>query len=172
MLRKIILTLTIVCFYLLQTTLFKSIALASVSPNLFIILTVAAGFMRGKREGLYVGFFCGLLLDLYYGQVIGFQALIYMYIGFLNGLFHNLFYDDDVTLPLGLVFVSDFLYNFVYYVFRFLLRNRLDFGYYFLHIIMPEIIYTVVITLFIYRIMLRVNRAIEVYERKRATKFG
>lgn len=172
MLRKIILTCTIFIFYLLQTTLFKSISLASVSPNLFIILTVAAGFLRGKREGLYVGFFCGLLLDLYYGQVIGFQALLYMYVGVLNGLFHNLFYDDDVTLPLGLVLASDFLYNFVYYVFRFLLRNRLDFGYYFMNIILPEMIYTVVVTIFIYRIMLLVNRKLEAYERKRATKFG
>jgi rod shape-determining protein MreD len=172
MLRKIILAATILIFYLLQTTLFKSVALASVSPNLFIILTVAAGFMRGKREGLYVGFFCGLMLDLYYGQVIGFQALLYMYIGYINGFFHNLFYDDEITLPLGLVLGSDFIYNFVYYVFRFLLRNRLDFGYYFMHIILPEMIYTIVITIFIYRIMLRVNRAVEAYERKRATKFG
>ena len=51
-------------------------------------------------------------------------------------------------------------------------RLSLDFGYYFMHIILPEMIYTIVITIFIYRIMLRVNRAVEAYERKRATKFG
>ena len=172
MLRKFVLTITILIFYLLQTTLFKALSLASVAPNLLIILTFAAGFMRGKKEGMFVGLFSGLVLDLFYGQVIGFNALRYMYIGYINGFFHSMFYDEDVTLPLGLVMGSDFVYNFVYYVFRFLLRNRLDFGYYLIHIILPEMIYTVVVTVVLYRIMLRIHRKLEAYEKRRATKFG
>ena len=59
MLRKFVLTITILIFYLLQTTLFKALSLASVAPNLLIILTFAAGFMRGKKEGMFVGLFSG-----------------------------------------------------------------------------------------------------------------
>lgn len=172
MLRKIVLTISILIFYLLQCTLFKSLALASVSPNLLLILTFAAGFMRGKKEGMYVGFFSGLVIDIFYGSVIGFNSLLYMYIGYINGYFNRLFYDEDVTLPIGLVFASDFVYNFFYYIFAFLLRNRLNFIYYFIHIIIPEMVYTVVITVIIYRIMLKVNRKLEVYEKRRETKFG
>lgn len=172
MLRKFVLAITIVFFYLLQTTWFNALSLASVTPNLLIILTFAAGFMRGKKEGMLVGLFSGLLLDLFYGQIIGFNALLYMYIGYINGFFNSIFYDEDVTLPLGLVLGSDFAYNFVYYIFRFLLRNRLDFGYYMIHIILPEMIYTVIITIIIYRIILKVNRKLEAYEKRSATKFG
>lgn len=172
MLRKFLLTITIVLFYILQCTLFKALALASVSPNLLLILTFAAGFMRGKKEGMYVGFFSGLLLDLFYGKTIGFHALLYMYIGYTNGFFNNVFYDDDVTLPIGLLCASDFLYNFVFYIFAFLLRNRLNLGYYIIHIILPEMIYTVVIMLLIYRLMLRINRGLEEVEKRSATKFG
>lgn len=171
MLRKIIVSITILVFYLLQSTLFKALSLASVSPNLLLILTFAAGFMMGKKEGMYVGFFSGLVLDIFYGRVIGFNAVLYMYIGYINGFFNSMFYDEDVTLPIGLVCVSDFAYNFVYYIFSFLLRNRLDFPYYFIHIILPEIIYTVVITLLIYRLLLKVHRKLAEYEKRSATKF-
>lgn len=172
MLRKIILGISIFVFYLLQCTVFKALSLASVSPNLLLILTFAAGFMRGKKEGMFVGFFSGLVLDIFYGQVIGFNALLYMYIGYINGFFNSMFYDEDVTLPIGLVFGSDFVYSSFYYVFNFMLRNRLNFIYYLIHIILPEMIYTVVITLLIYRIMLKINRKLEAYEKRSATKFG
>lgn len=172
MLRKFVLGITIVFFYLLQTTWMKAFSLASVTPNLLLILTFAAGFMRGKKEGLWVGFFAGLMLDLFYGQVIGFQALLYMWIGYINGFFNALFYDEEITLPLGLVIGSEFTYNFVYYVFRFLLRNRLDYSYYLIHIVIPETIYTVVVAVLIYRILLKINHKIEAYEKRRETKFG
>lgn len=172
MLRKFILFISIIVFYVLQCTLFKTFALASVSPNLLLILTFAAGFMRGKKEGMYVGFFSGLILDIFYGQVIGFNALLYMYIGYINGFFNSMFYDEDVTLPIGLVFASDFVYNFFYFIFSFLLRNRLNFIYYLIHIILPEMIYTIIITLVIYRVMLKINRKLEAYEKRSATKFG
>ena len=83
-----------------------------------------------------------------------------------------MFYDEDVTLPIRLVFGSDFVYSFFYYVFNFMLRNRLNLIYYLINIILPEKIYTVVITLLIYRIMLKINRKLEAYEKRSATKFG
>ena len=172
MIRKLVLTISIILFYILQCTLFQKLSLASVSPNLLLILTFAAGFMRGKKEGLYVGFFCGFLLDLFYGKTIGFNAMLYMYIGYINGFFSNVFYDDEVPFPIGLLCASDFLYNFVFYIFAFLLRNRLAFSYYLLHIILPEMIYTVVIMLLIYRLMLKINRKLEELEKRSAAKFG
>ena len=49
------------CF-LLQSTLFQStFAVADVAPNLMVILTVSFGLMRGKREGMFVGFLGGIL---------------------------------------------------------------------------------------------------------------
>ena len=171
MLRKVVLTISVLLLFMLQCTLFKVLSLASVSPNLLLIITFAAGFMRGKKEGMYVGLFCGLLLDLFFGKVIGFQALLYMYIGFINGIFNRVFYDEDVTLPIGLLCASDFIYNFVFYVFAFLIRSRLDFGYYLIHIILPEMLYTVIIMLIFYRPMLWANHKIEKSEKRSASKF-
>jgi len=59
--------------------------------------------MRGKKEGLYIGFFTGILLDIFSGSVIGINALIYMYIGYLNGYFRKMFYPEDIKLPMLLI---------------------------------------------------------------------
>ena len=71
--------LIIICF-LLQTTVFKGLAFGGIVPNLLVIITSAFGFMRGEKTGLVIGFFCGLLADIFFGNVLGLNAMIYMYI--------------------------------------------------------------------------------------------
>ena len=67
--RKIIVILTVIICFLLQSTIFKFLSFASISPNLLIIVTSSFGFMRGKKEGMVIGFFSGLLIDIFYGSV-------------------------------------------------------------------------------------------------------
>lgn len=153
--------LMIVLCFILQNTVFQTLALASISPNLLVILTASIGLMRGKREGMLVGFCCGFLIDIFYGNLFGFYALVYMYLGYMNGFFNKIFYDDDVKLPMLLIGASEFLYSLIIYVFLFLIRTRFDFGYYFIHIIIPELVYTIVVTIFFYRIINVVNRKLE-----------
>ncbi|MDE5780795.1 MAG: rod shape-determining protein MreD [Lachnospiraceae bacterium] len=172
MLRKFIMTVLVLIFYLLQCTLFKTWSLASVSPNLLLILTFAAGFMGGRKNGMYVGFISGMILDLFYGDVIGFNTLILLYIGYVNGLFNKMFYDEEITLPIILLVGSELSYSFIYYIFNFLLRGRLDMGYYFMHIMLPELAYTVVISVLVYRLLLRLNRRLDDFEKRSAAKFG
>ena len=73
--RKLILAVLILLAFVLQGTVFQTLSIASIVPNLLLILTVSFGFMRGKKEGMFVGFFCGLLIDIFYGSMIGFYAL-------------------------------------------------------------------------------------------------
>lgn len=155
--RKLILAVLILLTFILQGTVFQTLSIASIAPNLLLILTVSFGFMRGKREGLFTGFFCGLLVDIFYGNLIGFYALLYMYIGFLNGFLYKVFYDEDIKVPMVLVAVSDIAYGVIVYGLQFLLRGRLDFFSYLRHIILPEMVYTVLLTVILYRIFYRLN---------------
>ena len=63
-----------------------------------IVVVSAFGFMRGKKEGLWIGFFTGLLLDVFTGSILGFYALLYMYVGYFNGFFRKMFYPEDIKL--------------------------------------------------------------------------
>ena len=78
--RNVILFFVIITGFVLHTTLFQALSLGSISPNIMIIITAAYGFMFGKHYGMTVGFICGLLMDIFYGDVLGFYALIYLYI--------------------------------------------------------------------------------------------
>lgn len=169
--RKV--TVFIICAicYLLQTTLFQTLAFASISPNLLIIVVSAFGFMRGKKEGLYIGFFCGMLLDIFSGSVLGIYALLYMYIGYVNGYFRKMFYPEDIKLPMLLIAGSDLSCSLLIYFFFFLFRKRLDFQYYLLNIIIPELVYTMLVTIFLYVIVLKINQRLEVIEKRSASKF-
>ena len=161
MLRKIIVALMILISFLLQSTVFKALAIGSISPNLLVVLTSSFGFMRGKKEGLWVGFFCGLLEDIFYGRLLGMHAVMYMYIGYVNGYFNRIFYGEDIKLPIFLISVSELAYGLGTYAVMFLMRSRFAFFYYLTRIILPELVYTVILTLVFYRIIYSVNRTLE-----------
>ena len=146
----------IICF-ILQSTLFHYLSLAGLVPNLLLIVTMSFGLMRGRKEGMLVGFFSGLLIDIFFGTVLGPYALIYMTMGYINGFFHRIYYVEDVLLPMIMISMNDLIYNILIYLIYFLLRNRLDFGEYLITLILPEMLYTILITLFFYKLLVRIN---------------
>ena len=123
--RRIVLFIIITLCFLLQTTLFKTLSFANISPNLLII----------------------------------------------NGLFQKRFYPDDIKLPMLLIGGSDLFYNLVVYFFMFLLRGRFSFLYYLKSIIIPEFVYTMVISILLYLVFLKLNQKLEAHEKRRAKKF-
>ncbi len=171
MLSFLIISIGVFLVFLCQTCILPGVMPLSVLPNLFIILTASNGFMREENSGLAVGFCCGLLYDIFFGEVIGFHALLYMYIGFLNGKFSRVFYPEDIKLPLALITVSDLTYSLICYVFQFLLWGRLDFSYYFLHVILPEMVVTLTATLVFYPLILLINEWLRKRERKKEQRF-
>ena len=169
--KNIIMFLTVIFCFCLQSTLFRTLNFGGIGPNLLIIVTAVFGFMNGKKIGTVIGFICGFLVDIFFGSVLGFYALIYMYIGFINGMFHKIFYPEDIKLPLTLIGVSDAVYGLTTYFLLFLLRSRFQFPFYFMHVILPEIVYTIVITIFLYPVILVINKHFVEEEKRSAKKF-
>lgn len=171
MIRKVVVTLFVLICFVLQCTVFRGLDFGGIVPNLMIILTSSFGFMRGEKEGLIIGFFCGLLNDIFFGDILGFYALVLMYIGFINGKFSRVFYPEDIKLPLALIVVSDLSYGMLCYILMFLLRGRFHFSYYFASVILPEALYTIVVTIFLYPVILKINEKLEAGERRSEQKF-
>ena len=74
---------------------------------------------------MIVGFFSGLLMDIFYGSTIGGFAFLYMMFGFVDGFFHRIYYSDDNILPLVLIGVNDLVYGVIMYILCGLLHNSL-----------------------------------------------
>jgi len=163
--RRIIGTgLTVIIFFVMQTSLFEMLKLADIMPNVLLILISSVAVMRGQKAGMLVGFFSGLLMDMFFGNYLGILAFIYMLFGFADGFFNRIYYSDDNFLPLILIGVNDLLYGFLMFIGQGLLKNHLNFFYYLTSIILPELVYTVAVGLLLYQILLRLNSFLERFE--------
>jgi rod shape-determining protein MreD len=171
-LRRTIEIVTAIFLFLLQITWFKGLEIASVAPNLLIIFVSAIGVLRGSREGMLIGFISGLFVDIYFAGILGFYALMYMCIGYAIGYFKRVFFAEDIKLPLILVMLGDAIFNILVYGFKFMLRGDLSFPYYLMNLILPEVMYTFIVSLFILPVIIKVDRLLEEYEKKGASKFG
>ncbi|MCR5671601.1 MAG: rod shape-determining protein MreD [Butyrivibrio sp.] len=161
----------VVMSFVLQSTVFRAMDFGGVVPNLMIIITASSAFIKGDRTGLLIGFFSGLLVDIFFGSYIGFFALIYMYIGFVVGKLHEIFFSQNMAIPIVVIALSDLLFGFVCYVLMFLFRTKFDIGYYMMNIIVPEMVYTCLVSIFYYPLILYVNNGIDEREQRSAKKF-
>lgn len=166
--RLIVYTIELLVCFVLQSSAYRYFQLADIMPNLILILVVSTAYMRGRNAGMLLGFFSGLLVDLMYGSyvigtysLIGVHALLYLLIGYFLGYTNKFFSNDDYTLPLILIGGSEFIYKFLYYVIEFLLRGRLNFLLYLRRYILPEIVYTVAISIFLYKLLHMINKRLD-----------
>lgn len=156
---------------ILQCSVLSALSLGGIVPNLLLILTSAYGLIRGEKDGLLIGFFCGLLLDILFSDFLGFYALLMMYIGFLNGKLNRAYYPEDYKLPIALIVISDLTYGLICYVLLFLLRGKFYFFYYLGHVILPEVVYTVVAAIVLYPLILFTEQKFHSGDKRRTKGF-
>ena len=159
--RLVTLTILIIISFLLQTTILSFHDASGFSPNLLMIITMSFGIMRGRREGMLVGFACGFLMDVFFNTLMGPYMLLYMTIGYINGFFHKNFVLENAMLPVLVITVDEIIYNIFIYIFSYLLRNRTEFLYFFVHVILPDTVYTIIVAAIIYRFYIFVNRVLK-----------
>lgn len=163
--RAIITLVLSIVLFCIESTILKDFAIRGITPNLIIAFVVSVALLRGSKTGAVVGGLLGILQDLLFYPFFGFQTLFYIYIGLGVGFFNKDFYKDNYVLPLLLISVADLLYGFVMYVFFYLFKGHLNIGDYIGNIILPEMIYTVILGLAIYKLMLFVNKKCDKLEK-------
>ncbi len=152
--------------FLLQVSVLPAFTGTGIRPNIMIILVASFGFMNGEKSGMAMGFACGLLTDIFFGSAIGLYTLLYVLAGYLNGLFQRVFYPEELKLPLMLILGSDVGLNFVCYCLLFLLRSRLNIVFYLFHVILPEAVFTFVIAVAVYPLLLFLHKKLEQAEKR------
>lgn len=157
-LRIFFYVLSIVVAFLIQTSVFPLIPFLAASPNLLLILTFSFGFLHGNLPGMIYGLGAGLLMDLFYSGPFGFYTLIFITIGYANGFFSKIYYEEYITLPMVMCVISELIYHLYIYVFRFLIRGKLSVGYYVLHIVLPSMVFSLMVTLVLYRFFFTASR--------------
>ena len=72
---------------------------------------------------------------------------------------------DYYKLPLFLIFLSDITYGMFCYIALYLLQGKFELPYYFMKIIVPEAVYTILISVLLYPLLLWIHKRLTVRER-------
>jgi len=155
---------------MLQSTVLRGIAIGGILPDLLLILTVSAAIVHGSEKGSLLGFIVGLMEDLLFFRILGFYALIYMMIGFLTGFLTRNLSRSLLLLPIAFCAVSSLLSGIFQFVFLRFMRGDIRLGYYLQNLILPELIYTVLLGVALYPLLIRLNELTEHWDDVNAQK--
>lgn len=88
---------------LIQTTLASDLRIAQIAPDVMILLSVCAGLTGGTEAGAWVGFWSGLLSDMFLTSTpVGLSALTYCLIGAgVGALRASVLQERKALLPLA-----------------------------------------------------------------------
>lgn len=146
--------LTLLFFFIVQSSVLKGLSLSGAIPNLLLVLTVSYGYLRGETSAMTVGFFSGLLLDIFGMNVIGLYALIYLYLGYLAGLCHSWYEPADFRIPLAMIFIADVIVLGLEFLFFFVLNGDFGFVFYLKGKALPEFAATMLSSVILYPALL------------------
>ena len=158
MIRVLIVFFELILCFLLQSAVMPAFSMAGVVPDLLLVLVITVAYTRGRVAGMLTGLAAGLLTDVCFHDMVGLCALFYLCIGYVAGYSQKIYDERDYMLPMLMMPVGEFLYSFAYYIAYFLLRSRTEFGYYFVHLILPRMIYTVLVAAVLYPLFHRIHK--------------
>lgn len=69
----------------LHLSLFATVGIGEVRPDVLLLIAVAAGIAGGPERGAVVGFFAGIVADLFLHTPLGLSALAFSLVGFAVG---------------------------------------------------------------------------------------
>ena len=159
---NLLLILSLLIIYFLQSNLFNWFTISGIMPNLFVIFVLFVGLFTNRITGIVYGVVLGLILDLVIGMQVGVNAVGYGIIGFLSATFDKNFSKDSRATIMFMVLGTTIIFEVVTYILNniILVRNLEIFN--FIKILSIEVIYNLIITIIIYPLIqkLGISRAI------------
>lgn len=149
----IIIFITFIFIYFLQSNFFSWFNIAGIKPNLFIILSLFIGIFIGKVYGGVIGILMGLLLDFFIGKSIGINAISLGLAGLLGGLFTKNFSKDSRLTIMLMACAATFACELISYIFQIILFDLSIEFWAFIKIMAIEILFNSMIIIIIYPII-------------------
>jgi rod shape-determining protein MreD len=148
----------IILFLVLQTTLLDYASIYGIKPNLIIVFVIVTALVRGNVEGGAVGFLSGLVMDMLFGTVLGFYALLGLYLGIAAGSVNRRLFRENLLVVLFFTFVYSVAYELIVYILNTIMSGNIELLYPLTGIILPEASYNCVAAVLIYALINRADR--------------
>lgn len=157
----ILIFVTFLIIYFLQSNFFNWFTIAGVKPNLFIILTLFISLFAGAKIGTAYGIFFGIFLDVVIGRSIGISSIMYALVGAIGGYFDKNFSKDSRMTIMLMVIGTTLLYEIGNYVISIMRLSIQIEVLSFVRVLLIEIIYNVIITIILYPLIQKVGYKVE-----------
>jgi len=144
---------------ILQTTWFEYIQIFGVKPNLFLVYVLLLSFFCSKKESIILGCVFGLAVDILIGKFLGMNALMCAVAGFFTSYFcEKVLGSKNVLIVFVFTVVISVLYEFINYLFSFLMMGNVNFGYAFKNVIIIECLYNGVAVVLLYPLIKKITK--------------
>lgn len=157
----VVLILTFIVIYLIQTIFFTHFTIAGIMPNVFIILMLYIGLYMGRTMGVIYGIIYGILIDIWVGKSLGLTSVALALVGILGGLFDKTLSKDSRLTVLLMGAICTIIYEIVLYFFYYMFFKINIEIYSFLKILFIETIYNVLLIIIVYPLMKATGYEIE-----------
>ncbi len=151
--RIAILVLISIINLIIQSTFYLYFSQLFILPNTMVILIISFSIVTDDLEGALFGFFNGLLFDIMFGRVIGLYALIGLITGFVSAKPFKEFSPNNFIIPSITIFLGTIFYEIMFFILAYLFKGRTDIFYYLTHLVIPEAIANVMVSIVMYPLM-------------------
>lgn len=140
---------------ILQTTVLPLIQYKGAMPDLLLILVVFTAFFSNAAIGGSVGFIVGFMQDLIVSRYLGLYALSAFLTGYIVGKLEDKFFKENPLVPILIVFLCTYFYNFIYFIGRGLCGSLPLSFVQMAEITFIEAVYNIVLTFLLYYPLMR-----------------
>lgn len=155
------LILSFFIIFFLQANIFQAYTIAGIKPNLFIIFILFIGLYSNTTMGVSFGVVCGLIIDLVYSKNIGITAIMLCIIGYLGAYFDRNFSKENKLTIIIIGALATIIYEVGYYALNVIILQFDVEIFYFIRILLIELIYNTLITIIMYPLIQKSGYAID-----------
>lgn len=138
---------------LLEMTFLNNFRIFNVAPDLLLINVIVVSMFFDKKTIIKFAFYAGMLFDIMIGKGVGIHIIFYFFVVFVILRFERIIFKDNYTTALVFIFFATFFYNFYIVGINFLRLLRPSLLYDFIYHVSIQIVYNLIIGLFIYRLV-------------------
>lgn len=155
------LILTFFIIYFLQANFFTWFNIATIMPNVYVILVLFIGLFVKRKIGLACGIGFGLYLDIVLGKTIGTSALALGIVGLLGEILSKNFSKDSRFIVCLMVIGTTAVYEIIVYLLTMLRTEGTVEILVFLKILLIEMLFNGLITIIIYPLIKKAGYYLE-----------
>lgn len=153
--------------YFLQSNFFSWFTIAGVSPNLFVMLILFLGLFADGAFAMIMGVIIGFTLDSVIGRTPGVYAIMLCVVGILAAYIDKNFSKDSKLTIMIMVIGTTIFYEVGCYLLNvFILEMDMEIKE-FIKILFIEVIYNSILTIILYKLILKIGYKIEGYFKQR-----